>query len=62
MLKKLPANRDPNLLVGYETSDDAGVYRLTDDMAIITTADFIRSRQPMPSATFMPWADARLPA
>ena len=41
MLKKLPANRDPNLLVGYETSDDAGVYRLTDDMAIITTADFI---------------------
>jgi selenide,water dikinase len=41
MLKKLPGNRDPNLLVGYETSDDAGVYRLTDDMAIITTADFI---------------------
>jgi selenide,water dikinase len=41
MLKKLPANRDPNLLVGYETSDDAGVYRLTDDMAFITTADFI---------------------
>jgi selenide,water dikinase len=41
MLKKLPVNRDPNLLVGYETSDDAGVYRLTDEMAIITTADFI---------------------
>lgn len=41
MLKKLPANRDSNLLVGYETSDDAGVYRLTDDLAIITTADFI---------------------
>ena len=41
MLKKLPANRDPNLLVGYETNDDAGVYRLTEDMAIITTADFI---------------------
>lgn len=41
MLKKLPANRDPNLLVGFETNDDAGVYRLTDDMAIITTADFI---------------------
>jgi len=29
------------LLVGYETSDDAGVYRLTDDLAIIMTADFI---------------------
>jgi len=29
------------LLVGYETSDDAGVYRLTDDLAIIMTADYI---------------------
>jgi len=27
--------------VGYETSDDAGVYRLTDDLAIIMTADYI---------------------
>jgi selenide,water dikinase len=27
--------------VGYETNDDAGVYRLTDEIAIITTADFI---------------------
>jgi selenide,water dikinase len=37
----LPKNSDPNLLVGFETSDDAGVYRLTDDIAIVTTADFI---------------------
>lgn len=37
----IPGNPDPNLLVGYETSDDAGVYRLTDEIAIITTADFI---------------------
>jgi len=29
------------LLVGYDTSDDAGVYRLTPDIAIVTTADFI---------------------
>jgi selenide,water dikinase len=29
------------LLVGYETSDDAGVYRLTDELAIIMTADYI---------------------
>jgi len=29
------------LLVGYETSDDAGVYRLTDEIAVVTTADFI---------------------
>ncbi len=32
---------DPNLLVGYQTNDDAGVYRLTDDLAIVVTADFI---------------------
>ena len=41
MLANLPKNKDPNLLVGYETSDDGGVYRLTDDLAIIMTADFI---------------------
>jgi selenide,water dikinase len=27
--------------VGFSTSDDAGVYRLTDDMALVSTADFI---------------------
>jgi selenide, water dikinase len=27
--------------VGFNTSDDAGVYRLTDDMALVSTADFI---------------------
>lgn len=37
----MPKKTDPNLLVGFETHDDAGIYRLTDDMAIITTADFI---------------------
>jgi len=29
------------LLVGYNTSDDAGIYRLSDDLAIVMTADFI---------------------
>ena len=37
----MPKNEDPNLLVGFETSDDAGIYRLTDEIALITTADFI---------------------
>jgi len=32
---------DPNLLVGFETSDDAAVYRVSPDVAIISTADFI---------------------
>jgi selenide,water dikinase len=36
----LPKNTDPNLLVGTETHDDAGVYRLTDDIAIVQTIDF----------------------
>jgi len=31
---------DPNLLVGTETSDDAGVYRLNDNCALIQTVDF----------------------
>jgi selenide, water dikinase len=36
----LPKVADPNLLVGTETHDDAGVYRLTDDIAIVQTIDF----------------------
>jgi len=32
---------DPNLLVGIDTADDAAVYRLTDDLAMINTVDFI---------------------
>jgi selenide, water dikinase len=40
-LAKLPQRSDPNLLVGFDTNDDAGVYRLNDEMALVTTADFI---------------------
>jgi selenide,water dikinase len=36
----LPKALDSNLLVGTETHDDAGVYRLTDDLAIVQTIDF----------------------
>jgi len=31
---------DPNLIVGFETADDAGVYRLRDDLALVQTLDF----------------------
>src|SRR4030095_8024420 len=34
------APRDPALLVGLDTSDDAAVYRLRDDLAIVVTTDF----------------------
>jgi selenide,water dikinase len=40
VLSNLPTTRDPNLLVGTETRDDAGVYRLTPDLAIVQTVDF----------------------
>ena len=31
---------DPNLIAGFEGSEDAGVYRLADDLAIVQTCDF----------------------
>jgi len=31
---------DPNLLVGFDQADDAGVYRLRDDLALVQTLDF----------------------
>jgi len=34
------AGANPNVLVGFEGSDDAGVYRLRDDLAIVQTVDF----------------------
>lgn len=40
MLTGLPRMSDPNLLVGMETSDDAAVYRVSDQLAIIQTVDF----------------------
>jgi selenide,water dikinase len=39
-LKDLPLISDPNLIVGMEHAEDAGVYRLRDDLAIIQTVDF----------------------
>jgi selenide, water dikinase len=40
MLAGLPPITDPNVLVGHSTSDDAAVYRLSDDLALILTTDF----------------------
>lgn len=40
-MERLPLENDPNLLVGRETSDDAGVYRLSADVALVQTIDFI---------------------
>jgi selenide, water dikinase len=35
-----PQPVDPNLIVGFDTADDAGVYRLRDDLALVQTLDF----------------------
>jgi selenide, water dikinase len=41
VLRLLPEQEPvPELLVGHETSDDAGVYKLTDDIALIQTIDY----------------------
>ena len=39
-LAALPIKSDPRLLVGRETFDDAGVFRLSDDLALVQTVDF----------------------
>ncbi len=40
VLSKLPKNIDPNLIVGFDRSDDGAVYKLTDDLAVVQTLDF----------------------
>jgi selenide,water dikinase len=40
VLRHLPRDRDPNLLVGPDMADDAAVYRLSDELALIQTVDF----------------------
>ena len=40
VLRGLPPIVDPNVLVGNSTADDAGVYRLADDLALVETVDF----------------------
>ena len=40
VLRQLPKQFDANVLVGFETSDDAGVYQLNEDTALVHTVDF----------------------
>lgn len=40
VLKKLPVPEDPEILVGTETADDAAVYRIDEQTAIVQTVDF----------------------
>jgi selenide,water dikinase len=40
VLSRLPRQTDPNVLVGFDTSDDAGIYRIAADLALVQTVDF----------------------
>jgi selenide,water dikinase len=40
VLAKLPKQQDPNVLVGFDHADDAGVYRIAPDLALVQTVDF----------------------
>lgn len=40
MLGRVPKYRFPEVLVGYDTADDAGVYKIDDDRALVQTVDF----------------------
>ena len=40
VLRKLPRQTDANVLVGFDTNDDAGVYLLEDGVALVQTVDF----------------------
>lgn len=40
MLASLPAQTNANVLVGFDTCDDAGVYQVTPDLALVQTVDF----------------------
>jgi selenide, water dikinase len=40
LLAELPRPDDPNLLVGSDSADDAAVYRLSDELALVSTIDF----------------------
>ncbi len=40
LLEGIRVHRDPNLLVGFDKSDDASVYKVSDDLALVQTVDF----------------------
>ena len=40
VLSKLPRQPSDNVIVGFDTADDAGVFRLTNEMALVQTVDF----------------------
>lgn len=69
ILAGLPKVEDPDFLVGFDKSDDAAVYRLSADLALVHTLDFFppmvddpylfgQSPRPTPSAISGPWGES----
>lgn len=40
VLRNLPKQTDPNVLVGFDTNDDAGIYLISEGLALVQTVDF----------------------
>ncbi len=70
VLGKLARQHDPNVLVGFDHADDAGVYQLSPETALVQTVDFFTPIVDDPYifgqiaatnalATFTPWAESR---
>lgn len=69
LLEGLKVRQDPNLLVGYDRSDDASVYKLSDELALVQTVDFFPPLltipiplgplpRPTPCPTCTPWVES----
>ena len=57
LLEDFKTHTDPRLIVGFDKSDDASVYVINDETALIQTVDFFPPIvEPMLFRIFMPWA------
>jgi len=50
-MQMLPPVVDPALLVGSDTFDDAAVYQITDELALVQTVDFFTPLSTTPSTS-----------
>ena len=51
VLECIPKFSDENLLIGFDSSDDGAVYKLSDELAVIQTLDFFQPMTDIPTAS-----------
>ena len=51
LLEGIQVHKDPNLLVGFDKSDDASVYKVSDELALVQTLDFFPPPARWPAAS-----------